>query len=109
MHFISVIVRSITDGDCDGLMTSVSVMGGRVYKRRARDEGTGRTLDMTVTVTDSRVTSLTPTLMITRKIRTRGAGPVCHKPVKTSQDTSMRMTAITCVDTTGAERYNNDD
>lgn len=62
---------------------------------------------MRVTGTDSRVTSLT--LMMTRKIRSRGAGQVCHKPVKTSQDTLTRMTDIICADITRAERYNNYD
>ena len=57
-----------------------------------------------MTETDSRVTSLT--LMMTRRMK---AGPVCHKLVRTFQDTSTRMTAITCVDITGVERYDYDD
>ena len=56
-----------------------------------------------MTETDSRVTSLT--LMMTRRTWSTGAGLVCHKLVRTFQDTSMRMTAITCVDITGVERY----
>ena len=65
------------------------------------EAGAGRTLGWSVTGTDSPVTSLMR--------KTRGAGPVCHKPVRTSPDTSMRMTAITCADITGAERYDCDD
>ena len=62
---------------------------------------------MSVTETDSRVTSLTSLMM--RRTRSSRAGPVCHKQVRTFQDTSMRMTAITCVDITGVERYDYDD
>ena len=62
---------------------------------------------MRVTGTDSRVTSLT--MMMTRKTRSRGAGQVCRKPVKTSQDTLTRMTDIICADITRAERYNYND